>query len=117
MTMFQKSNFFEYEMLLIASLLSSWGCSLLSSGSSSDDVDDGNYTRPPLVYCDNPGEPCEDNNPCTINPTCVGGVCFGQMMACKEGQECPDTACPFYYSSDRGTGGDRNASKSPNLTG
>lgn len=22
------------------------------------------------------------------------------MMACKEGEECPDTTCPFYYSSD-----------------
>ena len=84
MTMFQENCLVGYTMLLIASLLSSWGCSLLNSGSSSDDVDDGNYTRPPLVYCDNPGEPCEDNNPSTVNPTCVGGVCFGQMMACKE---------------------------------
>jgi len=22
------------------------------------------------------------------------------MMACKEGEECPDNACPFYYSSN-----------------
>jgi hypothetical protein len=89
-----------YAMLFIAWSSLSWGCSLLSLGTNSDDGNDENYTRPPLVFCDTPGEPCEDNNPCTVNPTCVGGVCFGQMMACKEGEECPDNACPFYYSSD-----------------
>jgi len=65
-------------MLFIAWSSLSWGCSLLSLGTNSDDGNDENYTRPPLVFCDTPGEPCEDNNPCTVNPTCVGGVCFAK---------------------------------------
>ena len=66
---------------------------------SFEDFPDAGSGETVLVVCDTPGEPCDDGNSCTVNDTCIGKICFGQLMACQDSSSCPDNNCPFYYSS------------------
>jgi outer membrane protein assembly factor BamB len=37
--------------------------------------------------------PCDDFNACTINDTCVEGVCLGESRSCDDGDVCTDDLC------------------------
>lgn len=37
--------------------------------------------------------PCDDFNACTVNDTCVDGVCLGESASCDDGDICTDDLC------------------------
>ena len=39
------------------------------------------------------GAPCPDNDPCTIDESCIDGVCFLAPLGCDDGQACTADAC------------------------
>jgi len=39
------------------------------------------------------GEPCEDDNACTLATVCHEGVCRGTLVACDDGDPCSDDYC------------------------
>ncbi|NUN16118.1 MAG: hypothetical protein HUU55_21030, partial [Myxococcales bacterium] len=49
-------------------------------------------TSPYTVLCANPGGPCDDGDPCTIDDICVGGVCVSgdsiDGAPCDDGDQC-----------------------------
>ncbi len=36
----------------------------------------------------NSGEPCDDNNVCTVNTGCIKGTCKGTAIVCEDGNPC-----------------------------
>ena len=44
------------------------------------------------VTCDVPG-PCDDFSVCTINDTCVNGLCRGTKISCNDGDPCTSDLC------------------------
>ena len=39
------------------------------------------------------GTPCDDGNACTINDTCINGVCAGTPLVCDDGNSCTTDSC------------------------
>jgi len=65
---------------------------------SDSDCDDGNPCTDNLCSggaCQNPNNsnPCDDDDPCTVNDMCSGGACSGTPMDCDDGEPCTDDAC------------------------
>ena len=45
------------------------------------------------ITCGNLGQPCDDNNVCTLNDECIAGVCYGAYADCDDGDPCTDDYC------------------------
>ncbi len=39
------------------------------------------------------GNPCSDNDPCTLDDICVNQVCTGTVIVCNDGLDCTSDAC------------------------
>ena len=39
------------------------------------------------------GDPCDDENPCTLNDLCVDGACTGEVLSCDDGIDCTVDSC------------------------
>ncbi|MFT5434844.1 MAG: hypothetical protein ACI9OJ_005560 [Myxococcota bacterium] len=56
-------------------------------------VDAGPVDTGPPVPCAAAGEACNDNNACTVNDQCVGGVCTGTQVECADAVTCTTDQC------------------------
>lgn len=53
-----------------------------------------NNTCSPASFCYGLyGSPCDDGNPCTLNDTCIEGLCIGTLLNCTDNNECTTDYC------------------------
>ncbi len=64
------------------------------------------------VTCDMPG-PCDDFSVCTVNDSCVNGICRGTKISCSDGDPCTSDLCDAqagcYHAPSVGPCDDGNA--------
>ena len=68
------------------------------AGDSASEAGPGETVGELPQECD-PGLPCDDGNPCTLDDKCKAGVCSGDLFSCDDGIDCtldqcnPDGTC------------------------
>lgn len=54
------------------------------------DANSGGCIKDPTPKND---EPCDDSNACTVEDTCLDGICMGGPLNCNDGNVCTDDSC------------------------